>query len=63
MHYLCSNVLQSRGGSGLIFLGSGLAQVGLGLKPSGSGFFGLLKFEIGLEAFKSWALITGLKIL
>jgi hypothetical protein len=24
---------------------------------------GLLKFEIRLEAFKSWALITGLKIL
>jgi hypothetical protein len=37
-----------RGGSGLIF--------------SGSGFFGLLKFKIGLEAFKSWALIRGLKI-
>jgi hypothetical protein len=35
---------------------------GLGLKASGSGFFGLLKFKIGLEAFKSWALITGLKI-
>jgi hypothetical protein len=26
------------------------------------GFFGLLKFKIRLEAFKSWALITGLKI-
>jgi hypothetical protein len=32
------------------------------LKASGSGFFGLLKFKIGFEAFKSWALITGLKI-
>jgi hypothetical protein len=32
------------------------------LKPSGSGFFGLLKFKIGLKAFKSWALKTGLKI-
>jgi hypothetical protein len=28
----------------------------------GSGFLGLLKFKIGLDAFKSWALITGLKI-
>jgi hypothetical protein len=38
--------------------------VGLGLKASGLGFFGLglLKFKIGLEAFKSWAHITGLKI-
>jgi hypothetical protein len=26
----------------------------------GSSFFGLLKFKIGLEAFKSWALIMGL---
>jgi hypothetical protein len=25
------------------------------------GFLGLLKFKIGLKAFKSWALITGLK--
>jgi hypothetical protein len=32
------------------------------LKPSGSGFLGLLKFKIGLEAFKNWALIMGLKI-
>jgi hypothetical protein len=47
-----------RGGTGLIFSGSG----GLGLKPSGSGFFGLSKFKIGLKAFKSRALITGLKI-
>jgi hypothetical protein len=35
---------------------------GLGLKPSGLGFFGLLKFKIGLEAFKSRALMMGLKI-
>jgi hypothetical protein len=42
-----------RGGSGLIFLGPGQARVES---------FGLLKFKIGLEAFKSWALITGLKI-
>jgi hypothetical protein len=48
-----------RGGSGLIFW----ARVGLGLKPLGLGFFGLLKFEIWLEAFKLWALITGLNIL
>jgi hypothetical protein len=33
------------------------------LKPLGLGFFGLLKFEIGLEAFKRWALIMGLIIL
>jgi hypothetical protein len=38
------------------------ARVRLGLKLSGSGFFRILKFKIGLEAFKSWALITGLKI-
>jgi hypothetical protein len=44
-----------RGGSGLIFSGSSRARVeAFGL--------GLFKFEIGLEAFKSWALITGLKI-
>jgi hypothetical protein len=43
------------GGSGLIFWGSGGARV--------EGFrLGLLKFKIGLEAFKSWAHITGLKI-
>jgi hypothetical protein len=48
-----NNIL--RGGSGLIFLGSGWAWVeGFGL--------GLLKFKIWLEAFKSRALITGLKI-
>jgi hypothetical protein len=47
-----------RGGSGLIFLGLGRARVeGFGL-----GLFWLLKFKIGLEAFKSRALITGLKI-
>jgi hypothetical protein len=28
----------------------------------GLGFFGLLKLKIWLEPFKSWALITGLKI-
>jgi hypothetical protein len=28
----------------------------------GLGLFGLLKFKIGLEDFKSWALIMGLKI-
>jgi hypothetical protein len=28
----------------------------------GLGLFGLLKFKIGLETFKSWALITVLKI-
>jgi hypothetical protein len=44
-----------RGGSGLIFSGLGWAWVeAFGL--------GLLKFKIGLETFKSWALITGLKI-
>jgi hypothetical protein len=32
------------------------------LKASGLGFLELLKFKIGLEAFKSWALIMGLKI-
>jgi hypothetical protein len=40
-----------RGGSGLI-LGAQVEAFELGL----------LKFKIGLEAFKSWALITGLKI-
>jgi hypothetical protein len=30
--------------------------------PLGSGCFGLLKFKIQFEAFKSWAFITGLKI-
>jgi hypothetical protein len=34
----------------------------LGLIFWGSGFFGLLKFNIGLKAFKSWTLKTGLKI-
>jgi hypothetical protein len=32
------------------------------LKALGWGFFVLLKFKIGLEDFKSWALIMGLKI-
>jgi hypothetical protein len=45
-----------RGGSGLNFSGSGWAWVGLGLKASGLGFFRLLKFKIGLKAFKSQAL-------
>jgi hypothetical protein len=50
-------ILEFRGGSGRIFLGLGWARVeGFGL-----GLFGLLKFIIGLEAFKSQALITGLK--
>jgi hypothetical protein len=39
-----------------------MAWAGLGLKALGSSFFGLLKFKIGLEAFKSWALKMGLKI-
>jgi hypothetical protein len=44
-----------RGGSGLIFLGLGQAQVvAFGL--------GLLKFKIKLEALKSRALIVGLTI-
>jgi hypothetical protein len=52
---MCQKIKKnSRGGLGLIF--SGLGQ------PLGSGVLGLLKFKIGLEAFKSWALITGLKI-
>jgi hypothetical protein len=38
------------------FFGLGLKLFGFGL-----GFLGLLKFKIGLKAFKSWALITGLK--
>jgi hypothetical protein len=50
-----STTTTTRGGSGLIFLGLGRARVeGFGL--------GLLKFKIGFKAFKSWALITGLKI-
>jgi hypothetical protein len=49
---------QGRGGSGLIFSGSGQAWV----EAFGPGFFALLKFKIGLEAFKSRALIMGLKI-
>jgi hypothetical protein len=47
-----------RGGSGLIFLGLGQAWV----EAFRLRLFGLLKFKIGLKAFKSWALITGLKI-
>jgi hypothetical protein len=47
--------ISPRGGLGLIFSGLGRARVeGFGL--------GLLKFKIRLEAFKSRALITGLKI-
>jgi hypothetical protein len=47
--------LKIRGGSGLIFLGLGRAWVEA---------FGLwlLKFKIRLEAFKSLALVMGLKI-
>jgi hypothetical protein len=47
-----------RGGSGLIFSGLGWARV----EAFGLGLFWLLKFKIWLEAFKSWALTTGLKI-
>jgi hypothetical protein len=39
----------------LVIIGSNFRWVGLD-------FFGLLKFKIRLEAFKSWALETGLKI-
>jgi hypothetical protein len=34
---------------------------GLGFYPLVLGFFGLFILKIGLEAFKIWALITGLK--
>jgi hypothetical protein len=52
---LAEKVISGRGGSGLIFSGSGRARVvAFGL--------GHLKFKTGLEAFKSRALIMGLKI-